>query len=397
MPAKPRKEWTLLVFMAGDNNLDREGERDLEQIKSVDVGDHAYVAVQFDRAEAGRRTRRYLLRHGSSLVSDVVDFFDETNTGDPAVLEDFLLWGIREFPSKHLMVVIWNHGGGVDDTDHFATDAPQGLRRGLRSAVVPPRRRALFASGGRRKIAVDDEARDFLDNRELKKVLTTVSQRLGRPIDILGMDACLMSMVEVAWQIRGTVDLMVGSQDNEPGHGWPYDAILRELAADPSMTPKQLAAKLVSCYLADHTPDDAVTQSACEVGKLSPLFAAVDRLAGALLAGWGGRNFELAVIEARGEVLQFAFLDYVDLHHLCEVLAARLPGDVRSACKEVQAALAKVVFANGSRSAALANASGLSIYFPRISRAETYAKLDFATGCRWAEFLKKITPEEHHA
>ncbi len=402
MPAKPQKDWTLLIFLAGDNSLDAEGERDLQQLKSVDTGGRINIVAQFDRAEAGRKTRRYLLRHGSSLISDMVDSFDETNTGDPAVLEDFLLWGLREYPAKRVMVVIWNHGGGVDDANHFAPPAgTAGGRRGGRRALLPARRcrpqlftvaRPASPGGARRKIAVDDDARDFLDNVELKTVLVNVSAALGRPIDVFGMDACLMSMVEVAWQMRDTVRFIVGSQEDEPGAGWPYDTILTELAAQPDMTPAVLSRTVVNCYLSHFPPGSAVTQSACAAGKLRAVITAVDGLAGALIARHGNRKFEAAVFSAQQSVQKFANPDYVDLHDLCTCLAtATGDSSVTTAGGKVQTALKEAVIAGAG--SGLPRAHGLSIYFPVAARAPSYASLDFAgPGCRWAGFLGKFIP-----
>lgn len=388
--------------MAGDNDLDAEGEHDLTQMKSVDTGGRVQIAVQFDRAEAGRNTRRYLLRHGSSLVSDVVDNLGETNTGDPSVLENFLLWGFREYPAKHFMVVIWNHGGGVDDTDHFAAPAGVGgVRRagGMRLAPGRLRQRSLFAAahprstgGKRRKIAVDNGARDFLDNIELKKVLVNARAALGRPIDILGMDACLMSMVEIAWQVRDSVSFLVGSQENEPGTGWPYDTILAQLATRPDMTPAELSGTVVERYLAHYPPDAAVTQSACDVSKLPAVHAALDQLAGTLLARLDERPFAEAVLTARQQARQFAHSDYVDLHDLCACLSARAgDAEVTAAGTSVQRALAKAITSGAG--AGLPNTHGLSIYFPLMARSPLYAALDFAApDCRWAAFLESFVP-----
>ena len=62
----------------------------------------------------------------------------------------------------------------------------------IRAAVPKPvplaqARSALMMTT--RATAFDDQARDFLDNIELKKVLTEVARRLRRPIDVVGFDA----------------------------------------------------------------------------------------------------------------------------------------------------------------------------------------------------------------
>ncbi|MBW1675421.1 MAG: hypothetical protein JRF30_01090 [Deltaproteobacteria bacterium] len=71
-------------------------------------------------------------------------------------------------------------------------------------------------------LLTDDTSGDALDNQELKNVLSGVSQRIGRKIDILGLDACLMNMIEVAYQLKDCVQVMVGSEEEEPFDGWPY-------------------------------------------------------------------------------------------------------------------------------------------------------------------------------
>ena len=96
-----------------------------------------------------------------------------------------------------------------------------------------------------RAIAYDDTSRDFLDNLELKRVLEQVKANAGRPIDVLGFDACLMSMIEIGYELRDLAGHVVGSEQTEPGNGWPYDRVLRALAGAPDMSPGQLSVAAV--------------------------------------------------------------------------------------------------------------------------------------------------------
>ena len=57
-----------------------------------------------------------------------------------------------------------------------------------------------------------------------------------------------MNMVEVAYQLRGSADFIVGSEEVEPGDGWPYDRVLADLAAKPTMSAAQLGATIVKRY-----------------------------------------------------------------------------------------------------------------------------------------------------
>ena len=246
--AASKKKWTLMVWMAGDNNLESFGTKDLLEMKRVGSTDDVDVLVQFDR-QSDDRTRRYHVKAGGAIDDDVVEELGETNSGDPAVAVDFFRWGMQRCPSERVLTVLWNHGSGVDDTDIYARATRGGgaargpaqpVRAAVRTVAASRHRRALFsttidAALSDRAIAFDDTSRDFLDTLELKRVLLEASREAGRAIDLVGFDACLMNMVEIAHQLRGTTDFIVGSEDIEPGDGWPYDRVLEALNANPSM------------------------------------------------------------------------------------------------------------------------------------------------------------------
>ncbi len=86
----------------------------------------------------------------------------ETNTGDPKILMDFLKWSITTYPAEHYMAVLWNHGSGWNEDDVYD-----------RAVKVSPAKD--------RAILYDDESKDFLDNAEMKNVLTSskIQQRLS--------------------------------------------------------------------------------------------------------------------------------------------------------------------------------------------------------------------------
>ena len=111
------------------------------------------------------------------------------------------------------MPSVVNYGHGWDHADIFANERHRSLRRlpsgRVRHALFHKPVRQLLRGATRnpmiaRAILLDDNAlKDFLDNLEIKKVLNAVHRtKLKRKLDFLGMDACLMSMAEVGYQIR---------------------------------------------------------------------------------------------------------------------------------------------------------------------------------------------------
>jgi hypothetical protein len=55
------RKWTIMIYMAGDNNLDAEGIIDLQESKRIGSTDEVAILAQFDRAQANMRTHRYFL------------------------------------------------------------------------------------------------------------------------------------------------------------------------------------------------------------------------------------------------------------------------------------------------------------------------------------------------
>ena len=424
-------DWTVMVYLAGDNNLDGSGVADLREMKKVGSSASINVIAQFDRAGSRGTSKRFYLRKGTELPKDAVQDLGETDTGDPKVLCDFFRWGVKHYPARHYLLVIWNHGSGWDDSnlyanhgDYFSGDPPPIARKGVvmnaegSVAKAQPRKarpiamaqarsairrahRALFASTvdtmvRSRAIAFDDQAKDFLDNMELKRALGEMKKLLGRPLDLIGFDACLMAMLEVNYQIMATARYAVGSEEEEPGNGWPYDRILKALAKKPAMAPDELARTVVAQYAASYGVGDGVTLAAVDLGQGDSLAAAVEELGRSLLAQVGKQSEVTLLSAVRAKVQEYSapYDDYVDLVDLCDGLQ-RLLGDaaVTKACAAVKQAVAKMVLASAAKGSGVARSHGVSIYFPKHKVCALYGKLDFGKKNAWAKFIAAYTKQ----
>lgn len=397
MATTTKKPWTVMVYMAGDNSLDPEGVQDLKEMKKVGSTDKLNIVVQFDRAE-GHVARRYYLRKGGIVTGDAVASLGAINTGDPKCLIDFIQWGIKKYPADHYLLVLWNHGQGWDDTDIYANERHRGLRRlatgPIRHALFHPPVRNLLEKAGSdtiaRAILLDDNAKDFLDNLEMKKVMAETAKLLKRKLDILGMDACLMSMAEVGYQIRDSASYMVGSEQTEPGEGWPYQTILGALAKNPAMTPHDLSALIVYKYLASYTNGDGVTYSACDLSKAAGLATAVAALAAALKASLKDSAARQRILTVRNKVQSYYIPDNIDLVDFCSLLVeAGADSATTVACQNVvKAVKSAFVMAQGYKGADMKNSNGVAIYFPLQSVSPLYAGLDFSKKTGWDTFLQ---------
>ncbi len=398
------RAWTFMVYLAGDNNLEDYASKDLREMKQVGSTTDVAVVAQLDRM-SDQVTRRFYLRPGTSLTADIVAKLPETDTGDPATLIDFVGWAAEQYPAQHYALVLWNHGSGWKEDDVYQAAQRTGtqprITRQVMRGIAARKRRALFRTSlewyvqnPERAIAYDDSSEDFLDNAELKRVLEQVREKTGRPLDLLGFDACLMNMLEVHYELRGLAGTIAGSQELEPGDGWPYNDILGALVQQPGMTPDRLGEQIVGAYTdyyEQNYPDVAVTQSAIAPSQLDSTVSAVDRLAKALLAVSSMQKLGGLIYAACRSAQKFNDPDYFDLADLCRALVvADAHGTVGTAAQGVVDALLGAgtpVLLSRTHGKQVDKATGLSIYLPSRTLSPLYQNLDFAGASDWSRFL----------
>lgn len=149
----PKDDWTLMVYMAADNELEGQALADLQEIFAVQMPDNVNVVVMVDRAagydlSAGNWTGSYrgLVQSGMSVADiDNIDgtgweSLGEVNTGDAKTLSDFVNWAKSNYASKNYGLVVWGPGGGTNGMawDHSA---------GLDSLSLKELRTALTTAG----------------------------------------------------------------------------------------------------------------------------------------------------------------------------------------------------------------------------------------------------------
>jgi len=383
--------WTFMVYLDGDNNLEPDGIDDMNEMEVVGSTSNVNIIVQFDRIPGydstngdWTGTRRYYVTQdvdtatiGSTLIQDL----GEVDMADPNVLVSFVEWAMQNYSASNYALILWNHGSGwkyqggkwVPWAD---SEIPIRLKEDEKRTKDPIK-----------GIIYDDTSGTHLSMSELKQALNTIKTDTGKNIDVLGFDACLMQMIEVAYQVKDYSDVMVGSEETEPGDGWPYDTILSNLTANPLMAPSGLGSEIVADYIASCGTSGDETQSAANQTKLSNLVSAVDNFAQVLNASLSSYSSE--VIYARLQTESYYDADYIDLYHFAELINASISDNtVKTAATAVMNNITNTIFAEAHGSGH-PNSHGLTIYFP-LSQSDyltSYGSIDFANDTKWDEFL----------
>jgi len=380
-PINDTAEWTVMIYLDADNNLESAGINDINEMEMVGSTPDVNILVQADRVPYSvlaannegyaddisngnwTNTRRYYITQdfdpvqiNSQLESDL----GELNMGDPQTLVDFANWAVTNYPAKKYLLVIWNHGGGFRSPTYTAKD-----------------------------IAWDDTSGgDKITKPDLELALSSINTQIGEKIDIVGMDACFMSMTEVAYQIKDYTDILVSSEESEPGDGWPYDTILGELAGNPLLSSEQLAVDIVDKYIYSY-PYNNVTQSAIDLSYMDTLAVQLSNLASAIMSDSSTTKSKYVLASVSSQY--YGDWDFIDLYDFCNQLSAYSNSlDVKTIASNIQQTLNYSVIKSGFNGGSVSGSKGLSIYFPYTAYHYYYNYTNFAQDTFWDEMLLSL-------
>lgn len=443
--SKIQRKWTVMIYLAGDNNLSSEmiyAIKEMKRVGKIGFGQAVTVLALFDPAR-GLPTQAYIIESGDKdnelmgqahhvsavigeksdgrrsttfILNPIINPNEDTNivpfnTGDPEPLFQFISYGFIACPAEHYMVILSGHGSGADEDF----------------------------------LLKDESSRDSLTIPELKEVFTSLKREFpDQTIDILGLDSCLMSMAEVYYELanlekpdntqaiqqsaiascveispktkpntvglKNTVNFLIGAEGFELSSGWPYQRILSILAKNPEIDPEQYVRKIVKAYTnyyADYVlSGQSVDLTACDLRNdvAKNLKNSMQNLSAVLRNYLKDKNGKNDILLAHWEAQSYKFDQYTDLYDFCDLLRNRsCDKDVRLACGRVMAAIrpdlfnlesdediqetSPVVLEADNIGPTFQFSYGLSIYFPWNRVSEVYKTLDFARGTSWWDFL----------
>lgn len=375
--AAPVKEWTFLVFLNGHNNLDTFGAQNIRGMEEVGSTDKVNIVVQW-ASMANKTTQRLLVEKSkdpSKVTSHILESLAPVDMGDYKELINFVEWGAKNFPAKHYFVNVWNHGNGWhlqslngSPTDFRPTD-----------------------------ISYDDKTGHHITTEQLGQAMQEITRVIGHKVDVYGSDACLMAMAEVATEMADSVEYFVGSEEVEPGQGWPYSTFMRAWNQMADSSPREVAKLLSKQYLAAYSGgiygSQSVTMSAMDLSKLPAFNASVGNLSAELLK-MNAADFTKALKTAKASQA-FSNADYKDLgDFLKKMNLSMVPQTQAAAISNVQSALGNLVISNDV-SSSFKSAQGVAIWIPTSSYeysgyAQRYEGLRFNKDSNWGSFLKVL-------
>jgi len=321
-------DWTIMLYMNGDNNLEKYALSDLNEMESVNLPDDVHITFLLDRSPYYSTndgdwadTKRGLVSHDEdrSHISSPMESLGELDLGDPETLTSFINWSVEIAPAQHYALVIWDHGGGVDGVSwDFSSDD---------------------------------------DNLTLNELDSAIEGAELTHFDIIGFDACLMGVINTIYELSDNANYLITSEETIPAPGWDYDGWLSIFSSsDDNISAYELAVAAADSY--DESYRYPVTLSVIDTSFIEELNTAMQSLSCNLQS----ENAYTSLINAAMESKHFSDKNYVDLYNLMEnFLNEDISPSMAENIGEIMNAINDLVVYNAG---GMADSNGISLYFP---------------------------------
>lgn len=386
-----KDQWTFMVYLDSDNNLESAGIDDMNEMEEAGSTEDINIVALMDRAEGFDTSngdwedwRYYYVDQdpagaNSEIISTEIAYphlgvGEEPNMGDPQTLIDFVTWTMAEYPAEHYLLSLWDHGGGI------------------------------------RGVCWDDSTPDGdnLDLHELQSAFSTIQNVTNESIDIVGFDACLMAGASIHYQIKDYCDIVVASEATESNDGWPYELLLFDMVAEPTISPETVARKLVEHYVISYgVAEPWVTQAAFKTAEMEQVYADLDAVCQILLDNLP--DYEASIADSRENAESYDltkegpylpemsgypmsdlwdFLDELERPEHGTAFDAELMDAITAVKNSISAA--RIAYGSGTD---MPDSHGLSIYFPQTDNtgtstySDSYNTFSYAEDHLWDDFL----------
>src|SRR5688500_385484 len=425
-----KKEWTIMIYMAGDNNLAVDMAYAMEQIKGVagegadspnlfvyyDGNSPAIPTLYCDFSEPKRA--RYVRSYRVPKKLYPVPKKQNENAADPRSILNFVDWCVNKVEvenngeitfgrrAEKYALIFSGHSLGFQDIGLFKDESSGKSMKmnrfyGVLQGMVSSKREL-------ERIADENRVEGKVRDQETKVML-------GQKLDLLGFDSCVMGMLEVGYQFNYVAKTMIASEGSVPSAGWTYAKILGSLAKEHNreIDTRCVAELFVKEFIRSQDSYTvggvSVDMAAWDLRRFGHLAQAFDGLAEVLLMCFEERDsriyrqMERVILQVHWKCQSYMYDQNVDLGDFCELLdrecerVAEELGDsdclellrlVQKQCREVLKELQKAVILSGFSGGAYRYSDGGSLF---VSWArEAYERLKKQYESLWlAKDLKR--------
>jgi len=319
-----QRNWLVLIYMDGDNNLNPFADTDIQELSKVTYPPNVKVVVLRDfSSEEGYAV--YASDEVTGEIKEIERKTEELDMGSPETLKEFIRTYVTNYPATYKALILWDHGDGWKS----------------------------------RMASYDESNNNYLYMYELVDTLKELKEE-GISFNLIGFDECLMGGLEVFVDVKDFADVFVASEKTEAGEGWDYSLVMGKLVKNPEADPYTFGKMIVDAYKEAYAKRNNLTLVAVKKEEVKTLLSAINDLANALT----NDPTPLEGIEVR-RLEEDAMPDYVDLHSLATGLLNNglnlgALTTIKDTIEDLHSALINT------------DLKGIYIYFPRDNFFECY-------------------------
>lgn len=410
------KKWTVLIYMAADNDLLPFADRNIEQLKQIGSSNHLNILVDLHthRPRSNKVSKKLVIEKGRVLQIGPDECKD---SGSEQTLIDACSWALNNFRAEHFVLVFWNHGSGdinplrgqsINPSVLFNYNKQKNILELDRSIGLLDLVESENLRPYHRGVCFDETTGNYLNDQKLQIAFDHVCKGPlnGKKIDYILWDTCMMGGIGTAHNCHKYADRILVSEEVVLGTGYNYAKLLKPLSLN-QIPAEKLATHVVKTYEETYSKiTNDYTQSALQLSVYTQLHEHIDLMARTLTAALDlqkDRTVTQAIkaCRERNQCTHFWEPSYIDLGHLCLNILKNIPAMQFNNHGEGESLRAILITATTQTLNTLGQlvieniagknykkVTGLSIYFPEYSMHPSYPTTEFAKHNNWCNFLR---------
>ena len=345
-------KWVILVYFCADNDLSIYADAVKQTLEKTGSTDDVKILALIDK-NGNNDTHLYEIQSGTSQTISLSlinpSWTNELDMSEKETLEEVFCFLIDNYAAENYSIILKSHGNGWETT--------------------------LEDKSGRLRI------------NELGDALKNIKTHLKADIHLIGFDVCSMGMVEVAYEIRESANVMVGSEMEIYWSEWPYEKSFTQLISNPNMDAVAFSELIVDEYQTILNEP----MSAINLKKVDSLAVSVNSLASAIISSDNLDDVELV----RSKIPEYyaGAGPHIDLYYFSAELADQIIDPNHIIYKKANQVMDEFeknnVVIKTNQTGIYDN--GIAIYFPkeRENHMNSYHgnKISFTIDYDWDDFL----------
>lgn len=350
----------MLIYVAANNNLSSYADSCFSQLK------RGYMPAEKNKRQilmvyshlpgkAPSLSRYYVDRKGLQIEEVIRTYPESANSATATHLREVIADAETAYPADIHDLVLWSHATGFLPQGYFS-NPKESAPKGVMSVSSPnPYAELVKADDPVKSFGRDSDG--YLEI-ELQDLVPAISRN---HYEIIIFDCCLMGGIEVAYQMRGSCDYMVGSPTEILAQGFPYDKILEPIFNE---TDREQAVKVVAKSYMDYYWTQSGNYQSATVSVVKS--SALDRVASCCKEIFAGRQDEIMTMN-RNEVQAYFYSDDKHWHYDLDDMVSHFATDAQYS--RLHNALNSAVIYKDTTphffNLEINHYSGLSVYIPR--------------------------------